>query len=43
MWDAKAFISKELPSKNSDTTLEKLMSTVIDLQQEVIKLKNSIK
>lgn len=43
MWNAKAFISKELPSTNSDTTLEKLMSTVIDLQQEVIKLKNQMK
>lgn len=43
MWNAKAFISKELPSTNNDTTLEKLMSTVIDLQQEVIKLKNDIK
>lgn len=43
MWNAKAFISKELPSTNNDTTLEKLMSTVIELQQEVIKLKNEIK
>ncbi len=43
MWNAKAFISKDPPSTNSDTTLEKLMSTVIDLQQEVIKLKNTIK
>ncbi|MEZ4883771.1 MAG: LexA family transcriptional regulator [Chitinophagales bacterium] len=43
MWNAKAFISKELPSNNSDTTLEKLMSTVIDLQQEMIKLKNKMK
>ncbi|MFK7906551.1 MAG: XRE family transcriptional regulator [Chitinophagales bacterium] len=42
MWNAKAFISRELPSKNNDTTLEKLMSTVIDLQQEVIKLKNKM-
>ncbi len=42
MWNAKAFISKELPSTNNDTTLEKLMSTVIDLQQEVIKLKDQM-
>ncbi|MGB1241326.1 MAG: XRE family transcriptional regulator [Chitinophagales bacterium] len=42
MWNAKAFISKELPSKNNDVTLEKLMSTVIELQQEVIKLKDQM-
>lgn len=43
MWNAKAFISKELPSTSNDTTLEKLMTTVIDLQQEVIKLKDKLK
>lgn len=38
VWQAKAFISKELPGEA--TTLEKLMSTVMELQQEVIKLKD---
>ncbi len=40
VWKAKAYISKELP--NNKVTLEKLMSTVMDLQQEVIKLKGNI-
>lgn len=37
VWKAKTFISKEMPS--NEPTLEKLMSAVMELQQEVIRLK----
>ncbi len=40
IWEAKAFISVAFPSPDGDMTLEKLTGIVIDLQQEVIKLKN---
>ncbi|MGB1207525.1 MAG: XRE family transcriptional regulator [Chitinophagales bacterium] len=39
VWKSQVFISKDMPS--TDTTLEKLMSTVMELQQEVIKLKDA--
>lgn len=39
-WQARNFILKEMP--NSDVTLEKVMSSVINLQQEMINLKNKI-
>lgn len=38
IWKAKAFISMDFPE--NDFTLEKLANIVIELQQEVIKLKN---
>ena len=38
VWKSQVFISKDMP--NTDTTLEKLMTTVMELQQEVIKLKD---
>lgn len=40
LWRAKAFISKEMP--NNETTLEKLMSTVFDLQNEILTLKKKM-
>lgn len=40
IWEAKAFISVSFPSPDNEITLEKLTGIVIDLQQEVIKLKN---
>lgn len=39
VWQAKAFISKEMPT--NDTTLEKVMGMVMELQQEVIKMKKT--
>ena len=41
IWEAKAYISLNLPGPNpdSDMTVEKLASIVLDLQKEVIKLK----
>jgi len=40
LWRAKAFISKEMP--NTETTLDKLMSTVVDLQNEILTLKQKM-
>lgn len=40
IWRAKAFISKEMP--NNETTLDKLMSTVVDLQNELLTLKRKM-
>lgn len=42
IWEAKAFISMELPDPEDDDefTIQKLASIVLDLQQEVIKLKD---
>ena len=42
IWEAKAFISLQFPDPESqaDMTLDKLSNIVMDLQQEVIKLKN---
>lgn len=40
VWEAKAFISVSFPEPDSEMTLEKLTGIVIDLQQEVIKLKS---
>jgi transcriptional regulator with XRE-family HTH domain len=42
VWEAKAFISLQFPDPETkeDMSLEKLTSIVLDLQQEVIKLKN---
>lgn len=40
IWVAKAFISKDMPT--TDVSLEKLMLMVMDLQQEVFKLKDQV-
>lgn len=42
IWEAKAFISLQFPDPETkvDMTMDKLTSIVLDLQQEVIKLKN---
>jgi transcriptional regulator with XRE-family HTH domain len=42
IWEAKAFISMEFPEpgEDDDMTLKKLADIVLDLQQEVIKLKD---
>lgn len=42
IWDAKAFISMEFPDPENDEefTLKRLADIVLDLQQEVIKLKD---
>ncbi|MCG8322915.1 MAG: helix-turn-helix domain-containing protein [Cytophagales bacterium] len=40
VWEAKAFISVSFPEPDGEMTLEKLTGIVIDLQQEVIKLKS---
>lgn len=42
IWEAKAFISLQFPDPETkvDMTLDKLAGIVLDLQQEVIKLKN---
>lgn len=40
VWEAKAFISVSFPEPEGEMTLEKLTGIVIDLQQEVIKLKS---
>lgn len=42
IWEAKAFISLQFPDPESQTdmSLDKLANIVMDLQQEVIKLKN---
>jgi DNA-binding XRE family transcriptional regulator len=42
IWEAKAFISTELPDPDdeSEITLKRLAEIVLDLQQEVIKLKD---
>lgn len=42
IWEAKAFISLQFPDPDvqADLTLDKLANIVMDLQQEVIKLKN---
>lgn len=42
VWEAKAYISFKLPEQNptSDLGIEKLTKIVLDLQQEVIKLKD---
>ena len=40
VWEAKAFICVSFPEPDSEMTLEKLTGIVIDLQQEVIKLKS---
>jgi transcriptional regulator with XRE-family HTH domain len=39
-WHARNFILKEMP--NNDVTLEKVMNSVINLQQEVMSIKNKI-
>ncbi|MCC7223502.1 MAG: helix-turn-helix domain-containing protein [Chitinophagales bacterium] len=39
-WQARSFILKEMPQ--NDVTLEKVMSSVINLQQEVMNLKDKI-
>ena len=39
IWEARAFISQDFPNPDSDVSLEKLKNIVLDLQQEVIKLK----
>ena len=39
VWKSQVFISKDMP--NPDNTLEKLMTTVLELQQEVMKLKDA--
>lgn len=43
IWEAKAYISLNLPGPNSesDMTVEKLATIVLDLQKEVIKLKGN--
>ncbi len=43
LWKAKSFITKESPNNQNEFSLEKLMSTVIELQQEVFKLKDQVK
>ncbi|MDN5203231.1 LexA family transcriptional regulator [Fulvivirgaceae bacterium BMA10] len=40
IWEAKAFISVSFPDPEGDMTLDKLTGIVMDLQQEVIKLKD---
>ena len=40
VWEARAFISVSFPEPDGEMTLEKLTGIVIDLQQEVIKLKS---
>ena len=42
IWEAKAFISLQFPDPETkaDMTLDKLTNIVLDLQQEVIKMKN---
>jgi hypothetical protein len=39
VWQAKAYISTVFP--NNDVSLEKLMNMVMDLQQEVIRIKGA--
>ena len=41
IWEAKAFISMEFPDpeEENEMTLKRLADIVLDLQQEVIKLK----
>jgi hypothetical protein len=42
IWEAKAFISLQFPDPETkaDMSIDKLANIVMDLQQEVIKLKN---
>jgi hypothetical protein len=42
IWEAKAFISTELPDPDDEgeITLKKLADIVLDLQHEIIKLKD---
>lgn len=42
LWKSKSFITKDAPSGQSEFSLEKLMSTVIELQKEVFKLKDRV-
>lgn len=40
-WRARTYISKEMP--NNEATLEKVMSNVIELQQEMLRIKEQIR